>query len=292
MEIKELKLEDENYPKRLKEIKDSPKILYVVGDETILNNPMIAIVGSRKIDDYGINQTTRFANYLSQKNICIVSGLAKGVDGLAHGNSMKNKGKTVAVVASGFNYIYPTEHKKLFYEIIQNGGAIISEWEPDIGIDLHRFPRRNRIISGLSLATLVIEADYRSGSTITARYAIEQKRELFALPGNIDKTRSLGTNKLIQDKNAIPVTKPQEILDYLNYEELIEDSEKEIPPMPEEKYQKVYSQINNTPQTASEISRKIDESISKVNEALFMLELDEYIKSLPGGKYVLSEKFR
>lgn len=177
-----IKENDKDFPKRLKEISKYPQEIYVEGDASILNKSMVAIVGSRDCSNYGEKQAKRFAKYLSENNICIVSGLARGVDTIAHIYSKDNVGKTIAVIASGFKNIYPPENKELFYNIVENGGCVISEYAPNVEVDLHRFPRRNRIISGLSQAVLVIEARHKSGSTITARDAFKQKREVFCIP--------------------------------------------------------------------------------------------------------------
>ena len=207
--MKIIEINDKEYPTRLKEIDNYPKRLYIEGNYELLNKPSIAIVGARNCDSYGISQTKRFSGFLSQKGICIVSGLAKGIDTVAHQYSKEKMGKTIAVIASGFNNIYPEENKKLYEEIIEDGGCVVTEWEPDTRVEMYRFPKRNRIISGLSLGTLVIEARYRSGSEITAHYAMKQNREVFAIPGNIDSLLSKGTNNLI-NQGANLVTSPQE----------------------------------------------------------------------------------
>ena len=186
-DYKIIKLEDEDYPSRLSKINGAPKVLYVKGDYSLLSKISIAIVGSRKCDEYGKVQAKRFASYLSQKNICIISGLASGIDTMAHLYSMENIGKTVAVIASGFEHIYPTENQILFNKILENGGAVVSEFAPDTEIDMRKFPVRNRIISGLSVGVLVVEAKRKSGSMITGRFAIKQNKELFCIPRGVDK---------------------------------------------------------------------------------------------------------
>lgn len=186
-DYKIIKLEDEDYPSRLSKINGEPKVLYVKGDYSLLSKISIAIVGSRKCDEYGKVQAKRFASYLSQKNICIISGLASGIDTMAHLYSMENIGKTVAVIASGFEHIYPTENQILFNKILENGGAVVSEFAPDTEIDMRKFPVRNRIISGLSVGVLVVEAKRKSGSMITGRFAIKQNKELFCIPRGVDK---------------------------------------------------------------------------------------------------------
>lgn len=268
----------------MKEIKDYPKKLYVKGNISLLEKPAIAIVGSRDIDEYGFEQAKRFSSFLSQKGLTVVSGLARGIDTVAHTYSKDKKGKTIAVLASGFDYIYPEENKSLYNEILEEGGCVITEWESNTKVDMHRFPKRNRIISGLSVATLVIEAKYKSGSTITARYAKNQQKPVFCIPGNIDKVRSGGTNRLISE-GAYLVVSPQDILDTLEYEGYNFQSEYTV----KAEYQEIYKNIGTYPITANELSRITDKKISEVNEILFMLEIDNFIKSVGTGKYIINE---
>ena len=282
MEIKVLNKKCNDFPTLLKELKDCPEELYCMGNIELLNKPSIAIVGTRDIDEYGISQTKRFSSILSQKGLTIVSGLARGVDSYAHFNSMKNEGKTIAVIASGFNHIYPPENIGLFNEILENDGLIISEWEPDKEVDMRMFPRRNRIISGLSVGTLVIEAKFRSGSGITARLANDQNREVFCVPGDIDNIRSVRTNLLIMN-GANLVTSPYDILDTLEYDNLFEKNNKEI--KLDEEYEEIIDKIGDTPINANRIARIIEKPISYVNERLTILELDGFIKSDNRGNY-------
>ena len=200
-DYKIIKIGDKEYPNRLSKIKNAPETLYVKGDYSLLNKLSIAIVGSRKCDEYGKIQAKRFASYLSQKNICIISGLATGIDTMAHLYSMENEGKTIAVIASGFEHIYPTENKILFEKILENGGAIVSEYEQSTEIDMRKFPIRNRIISGLSAGVLVVEARIKSGSMITGRLAIKQNKELFCIPRRSNKY-SLRRNKWINIRRS------------------------------------------------------------------------------------------
>jgi len=282
LEIKVLNKKCNDFPTLLKELKDCPEELYCMGNIELLNKPSIAIVGTRDIDEYGISQTKRFSSILSQKGLTIVSGLARGVDSYAHFSSMKNDGKTIAVIASGFNHIYPPENIGLFNEILENDGLIISEWEPDKEVDMRMFPRRNRIISGLSVGTLVIEAKFRSGSGITARLANDQNREVFCIPGDIDNIRSVRTNLLIMN-GANLVTSPYDILDTLEYDNLFEKNNKEI--KLDEEYKEIIDKIGDTPINANRIARIIEKPISYVNERLTILELDGFIKSDNRGNY-------
>lgn len=244
----------------------------------MLNKKSVAIVGARNCTEYGKTQAEKFARELSQMGICIVSGLALGIDTISHMNSMSEKGKTIAVIASGLNKIYPLENKVLAEKIIENGGTIISEWEQDEDIEMSRFPKRNRIISGLSDLILVIEARYRSGSTITARYGFKQKKEVACIPGNINQKNSYGTNKLLQE-GANLVMSTQDILDLLGDEEMQK-------PQIEGRFKEVYDNLCTLPQTADEISKRVNKKISEVNEILFMLEVDGFAESLPGDRYI------
>ena len=210
--------------------------------------------------------------------ICIISGLAKGIDTVAHINSMYEEGKTIAIIASGLNKIYPPENNVLSEKIIQNGGLILSEWEPDEQIEMSRFPKRNRIISALADLILVIEAKYRSGSTITARYGFKQKKEVACIPGNITQKNSYGTNRLLQE-GANLVMSTKDILDLLGYED---NKEVEL----DGRFKDVYDNLCALPQTVDEISKRVNKRISEVNEILFMLEVDGLAESLPGDRYI------
>ena len=190
----------------------------------------------------------------------------------------------MAVVASGFNHVYPEENKLLFKQIIEEGGCIVSEYPPDTKIDMHRFPMRNRIISALSNLTLVVEAKYRSGSHITARYAKKQGRIVCAIPGNIDKVRSTGCNMLIQE-GAYPVISPRDIIDLLKFEGYMGESQIKVKP----EYQDIYKIINMIPKSEDEIAMISNKKINEVSEILFMLEMDGFIKSTKGNKYILNE---
>ena len=194
---------------------------------------------------------------------------------------MREKGRTIAVIASGINNIYPPENKILAEKILENDGLIISEWEPDEKVNMSRFPRRNRIISGLSDGVLVVEANLKSGSGITARYARKQKKEVFCIPGRIDEKRSSGTNKMIQE-GANLVMSPKEIMQILEFEveeKICLDGD----------YKDIYDAIGFVKQSADEIAKRVNKSIQEVNEKLFMLEVDGFIEGLPGDKYIRKE---
>lgn len=233
------------YPKRLLNIHNPPSKLYVEGNYELLNSNSIAIVGTRKCTEYGKKYSAKFAKELSQKGMCIVSGLAIGIDTVAHINSMEELGKTIAVIGSGFKHIYPEENEWLFHKIIENGGCVVSEYYLDEEKDTANFPARNRIISGLALGVLVVEAPYRGGSTITAKHARLQGKEVFCIPNRLDEPEGYSTNWLIQN-GANLVMEPNDILQHY-------DLQPEIS-IPKE-YEEIYNLINTQPISANEICK-------------------------------------
>ncbi len=217
-EIKYITIIDKEYPYLLKQIYDSPIVIYYKGNINAFNNEKyLAVVGPRKISSYGLQIIPYLLNSIAKENITIVSGLAIGVDSEAHKVAIKNKKNTIAVLGSGIdnNSIYPKQNLGLVQEIIDNNGLIISEYPPGTSPKPQNFPRRNRIISGLCQATLIIEAAERSGSLITAYQALEQNREVLAVPGHILLTNSVGTNKLLQ-RGARPIVSSEDILEIYN----------------------------------------------------------------------------
>lgn len=197
--MKVINKKDENYPKALLNISNPPEKLFVLGNETILDNFGIAIVGSRNCTKYGEEVAKSIAYNLSKYNINVVSGMAKGIDSAAHIGTIMGKGKTIAVLGSGFKHIYPKENMELLKDIINSGGAVITEYEENTLPKPENFPKRNRIISALSQGVVVVEAGKRSGSLITAEIALEEGKEVFAVPGNVTSRTSKGTNELIKD---------------------------------------------------------------------------------------------
>jgi DNA processing protein len=193
---------DADFPALLNKIYDPPLALYVKGDLAGGRAP-VGIVGTRKPTDYGVRSAVRLARELAESGLTVVSGLARGVDTLAHEAAVKSGGRTWAVLGSGLNVIYPGENKKLSDRILESGGALVSEFPIDTGPMPANFPRRNRIISGLSYAVVVVEGDFKSGSLITARAALEQGREVLALPGPVDSVMSRGPNMLIKNGAAL-----------------------------------------------------------------------------------------
>lgn len=203
--IKTIKLEDSTYPEKLKEIYNPPKTIYLIGNEKLLNQKSIAIIGCRECSRYGAENAYKFGYELAKENICVISGFAKGIDTYSHKGAVSAKGKTIAVLGCGLDIIYPPENIELYKQILLQGGAIISEYPLGSKPEKYHFPERNRIISGLSSGVLVIEAKKKSGTMITVDFALEQGREVYAVPGNISSENSYGTNELIKE-GAIPVT--------------------------------------------------------------------------------------
>ena len=205
--------------------------------------------------------------------------MATGIDSIAHIYSMKEAGKTIAVLGSGFDHIYPKENYYLYQKILQNGGCVITEYSPETEVDMANFPRRNRIISGLTLGVLVVEARKRSGSTITAKYAIQQNKEVFCIPNKLGEKTGYSSNLLIKN-GANLVTCPEDILEFYD----LEHEEKNTQTI--EKYQDTYELIGELPISANELAKLTNQTIAKITEALCMLEIEGLIKHVPGNKYV------
>ncbi len=277
-EIIILEKNNKEYPKKLLKIEDAPEKLYALGNIELLNKTSVGIVGSRECTEYGWYQAYKFSNELSKNDICIVSGMALGIDSAAHIGAKDEKGKTIAVLGGGFNKIFPTENENLFYSILKNDGCIISEYELDVEANSYTFPKRNRIISGLSKALLVVEAKHRSGTTITAKYAKEQGKEVFCIPSNLGSKAGYGTNKMISEGAKIALCY-ENILDYIN-----NDTKKENINLVGDSLL-IYNSIEQEPTNINEICKKTNLSIVKVNSIITMLEIEGYIKQVQSGSF-------
>ena len=211
--IIEIKIDDKKYPEKLRKIKNPPYKLYGIGNVDLLNKPSLAIVGTRHITDYGIKNCTYFAAEIVKRNIPIISGMAVGTDSVAHKTALEYGGETIAVLGGGFDNIFPEENIGLFEKIINSNGLVLTEYPPNVKVKSSRFLARNRIVSGLSEGVLIIEAGYRSGTSVTAKYAYQQGRVVMALPGRLDDKYGVGVNKLIQD-GANLITDVEDIIKF------------------------------------------------------------------------------
>ena len=212
--IELINIYDEDYPEKLKQIYDPPVVIFIKGNKEILKEKSLSIVGCRDCTKYGGYVAKKLAYNLSLSNINIVSGLAKGIDSFAHIGAIEAKGKTIAVVGCGLDTVYPKENKELFNKIIKTNGAIVSEYVIGTKPVAYNFPKRNRIISGLTQGVIVVEAKEKSGTLITVDFALEQGKEVYVVPGNITSPNSYGTNELIKQGAKI-VTTVEEILEDL-----------------------------------------------------------------------------
>ena len=277
-------IKDKNYPPQLKKIPDSPKQLYVEGNDnlSVVNNPL-AVVGTRKISDYGRQMTEYFVKNLAKASVTIISGLALGVDGLAHRVALENNGRTIAVLGSGLNHIYPTVHKKLAEKIVKSGGALVSEYSPQIPPYKSNFPARNRIVSGLSLGILVIEAPKKSGALITADFALKQKRKVFVVPGRVYDKNSQGANELIK-QGAQLVSEPKDILKILNIRPISQKIEMIKNLSSEEKI--ILKILTKEPTLIDKITRKTKMSVNAILSILTQMEIKGLVKSTGGNQYI------
>jgi DNA processing protein len=275
--------EDEEYPTNLKQIYDPPPVLYLLGSLSRRDQVAVAVVGSRYPTTYGKLAAERIAMGLGGRGITVVSGLARGVDSCAHRGALSGGGRTIGVLGCGIDIIYPSENRELFDQVAAQG-AVLTEFPLGTPPDSDHFPIRNRVISGLSLGVAVVEATRRSGSLITARFALEQGRDVYAVPGNVDSARSEGTNRLIKE-GAKLVTRAEDILEEIL--PLREQAPLEAPQPPKlsEEETKVFSVLSREPRHIDEVISKSAFSSAKVSAILLALELAGHIKQLPGMRF-------
>ncbi len=285
-----LTINDPKYPKLLKEIWNPPAILYVKGELPSDDGFNLAVVGTRKISTYGRQITSILTADLVKNGFNIVSGLALGVDALAHQTTVGLGGKTVAVLGSGIDNesVYPVQNRYLAGEIIKTGGAVISEYPTGTIAMPGNFPLRNRIVSGLSLGTLVTEAAEESGALITARSALEQNREVFAVPGSIFNPTSTGPNKLIK-MGAKAVTSVEDILETLNLVHAAQfiQNKKILPASPEE--EKILANLSHDPTHIDKLIGTCALDAAKIGAILTLMEMKGMVKNLGGMNYVINK---
>ncbi len=275
---------DEGYPRRLKEIDQPPPVLYARGDFLPEDDFAVAIVGTRRITPYGRQVTEELAGFLASNGITVISGLARGVDAAAHTSALRAGGRTLAVLGSGVDRIYPPENRSLADQIIARG-AVLSDYPVGTAPEASNFPPRNRIISGLSLAVVVIEAGETSGALITAEFAAEQGREVFAVPGSILAPQSKGANKLIQN-GAQLLLAPQDLLQALNLTRVsAQKSARQILPADEVEKQ-LLEALGSEPVHVDELRSQTGLPVEKVSAALVMMELKGMVRQVGGMHYV------
>jgi len=304
-DIKIITLHDENYPYYLKQIYDPPLVLYVKGSlESFNQEKCLAVVGSRKASHYIKEVLKKIISGLKEQNITIASGMAIGVDTCAHQAALDNDINTVAVIGSGFDFIYPAQNKTLYRKIIEAGGAVISEYFPDQQAQLWTFPRRNRIISGLSQGTLVGEAGLKSGALITAKLCLDQNRELMCIPGMVTNPNTEGTYKLIKEGAAV-VTETEDIFNQLGWEAVKVAPNLFFPSSSVNSFtinqknslnesnnnnynieSKIYDIIDFEPKSFDEILQESGVNIDELMMILTTFELTGAIKQLPGQQFV------
>lgn len=284
--------EDERYPTQLKNIPTPPMLLYIEGDISTLNSPQIAMVGSRNPSFYGKRYAHSFAHSLVEKGITVTSGLALGIDSECHRSALDAGGQTLAVLGTGLANIYPKRHKKLAEEIIEKG-ALVSEFSPFTVAKPEHFPRRNRVVTGLSMGVVVIEAAIKSGSLISARFALEQGRDVFAVPGSIDNPMSAGCHYLIQ-QGAKLITEIADITDELNYLNVRTNFKQTSTPVSQGETvsllnKLILDSVGYEVTTTDLITERSQQPAHQVLGALMELELEGWLSAVPGG-YVRSER--
>lgn len=290
-----IKINDSRYPEQLKKIRNPPKQLYVEGNVDLLKTNIISIIGSRSCSENGRKLATKFAKELVAQDITIASGMAIGIDTIAHKTTLQENGKTIAVLGNGLKNIFPKENIELYRQIIQKSGLVITEYPPKEKAKSQNFLARNRIVSGLALGILVVEAAYRSGTSVTARLAKGQGKKVFALPHEIDDKHGIGTNRLIQNGAKI-VTKAEDIIaefPFLNYNQINQEqkenqktnqlTQKQRKVCNNQEYNKIYKLITEEPISLNQIYKKSKKSIAQINHILLMLEIEGYIEKKVGG---------
>lgn len=277
--------DDADYPDLLREIPAAPPLIFLRGQLEPIDRWAVAVVGTRRLSAYGRQVTRDLVSGLVVNGITIVSGLARGIDAIAHRTALEEGGRTIAVMASGIDKVYPPEHRDLARDIVAGHGALVTDYPFGAEPESNHFPARNRLISGLSLGVVVIEAGEKSGALITARFALEQNREVFAVPGNIHSPVSIGTNRLIQQGGKL-VTRVEDILEELNLKMVSEQAVAKIvlPETAEEAA--LISQLSSQPVHVDELGRLTGMPVSLVSSTLTMMELKGMVQQVGGMNYV------
>lgn len=291
--IKPLFIIDKDYPKRLLNCYDSPTLLFYKGEADLNASKVVAIIGTRNHSDYGKQQTEKLLKELASKDILIVSGMAFGIDAIAHKAALKNDLRTVGVLAHGLDQIYPPDHSNLAKDMLKQGGGLLTEFRSETNPDKHNFPTRNRIVAGMSDATIVIETKERGGSMITAELANGYNKDVFALPGRVSDTKSAGCNFLIRNNKAMLLTDAEELIEVMGWEEKSRKSEVRS-------QKELFIELSSDEKIIVDILKEkdlihIDElnlksglSSSSMAAAILNLELQGVVSTLPGKLYKLN----
>jgi len=287
LEVTVLSIFDPEYPLRLKEIFNAPPLLYVKGAITRQDDQSLGVVGTRGPSVYGKELTARVVPELVRTGLTIVSGLARGIDSVAHRAALESGGRTIAVLGCGIDVVYPAENRALF-ERIQQHGAVVTEYPLGTKPDAFNFPARNRIISGLSLGTVVVEAQYTSGALITADYALEQNREVFAFPGRATDRGSAGCNRLIREGRAKLVTSTEDILAELDLTVAVQQLEIKVAIPANDEEGKLLSLLSHEPIHIDELARQTAMAAPTVASTMLMLELKGTVRQIGAMSYVLA----
>lgn len=290
--IQPLFITDKAYPQRLLHCYDSPTLLYYKGNADLNQSKIISVIGTRNHTDYGKHITEKFTRELAACHVMIVSGLAFGIDAIAHKAALKNNLPTIGVLAHGLDQLYPSQHTSLAHDMIKNGGGLLTEFRSRTMPDRHNFPSRNRIVSGMSDATVVIETGIKGGSMITAQLANDYNKDVFAFPGRVTDHKSAGCNYLVRNNKAILITEAQELINIMNWDqqqkpavkkqksifvELTEEEKRVLAILADKEYTHI-----------DELNFKSALSSSAVAAAVLNLELQNVIISLPGKLYQLA----
>ncbi|MBE5738339.1 MAG: DNA-protecting protein DprA [Clostridiales bacterium] len=284
-DIKVLTIKSEEYPEYLREIDTPPIMLYCKGNISLLKTECLAVVGTRRATNYGKTACKKLISEVAVEGITIVSGLAEGIDTIAHKSTLEVNGKTIAVLGSGLLHIYPSSNESLFQEILDKDGLIISEYKPNEPSVTYHFPVRNRIIAGISKATFIVEATEKSGSMHTKNYALEYNREVFALPARINDIYSVGCNKIISNGQARMVLSSADIIDFYGKSKRNNSSLKAIQMSYEE--QLIYDALDLNEMNIDDIIKKTKMETKVILTMLMRMEIKGIIKKLPGNLYAI-----
>lgn len=285
MQVQMLTWENSEFPKQLKKIPKPPKQIYVLGNTKLLNTPCLAMIGSRNGTNYGEKMAKQFAQELCHYGITIVSGLALGIDSYSHEGALTGEGKTIAVLPSGINHIYPAKHKALASRIIQQDGLLLSEYPPDEEAKQNYFLARNRIVCGLSIGTLVIEGAKRSGTSVTAKLTKEQGKPVFCIPSSLESGKGYTPNHLIQ-QGAHLVMKTKDIIQVFPEYEFKKNNRKRKRNIAQQKEDPFLSYFSEVPIHINELAEKTGNRVEDLSFSLIKLQLERKIRELPGKNFV------